>query len=48
MWGVRTTARLKRGARGASKAGVADIFRGHGPAWRKANTGHVSLSHRPQ
>jgi Putative transposase/Transposase zinc-binding domain len=22
---------------------VADIFRGHGPAWRKANTGHVSL-----
>ena len=23
---------------------VADIFRGHGPAWRKANAGHVSLS----
>jgi hypothetical protein len=22
---------------------VADIFRGHGPAWRQANTGHVSL-----
>jgi hypothetical protein len=22
---------------------VADIFRGHGPAWRRANTGHVSL-----
>jgi predicted Zn-ribbon and HTH transcriptional regulator len=22
---------------------VADIFRDHGPAWRKANTGHVSL-----
>ena len=22
---------------------VADIFRAHGPAWRKANTGHVSL-----
>jgi putative transposase/transposase-like zinc-binding protein len=22
---------------------VADIFRHHGPAWRKANTGHVSL-----
>jgi hypothetical protein len=22
---------------------VADIFRGHGAAWRKANTGHVSL-----
>jgi hypothetical protein len=22
---------------------VADIFRGHGPAWRKANAGHVSL-----
>jgi hypothetical protein len=23
---------------------VADIFRGHGPAWRKANAGHVSLN----
>jgi hypothetical protein len=23
---------------------VADIFRDHGPAWRKANAGHVSLS----
>jgi hypothetical protein len=23
---------------------VADIFRGHGAAWRKANAGHVSLS----
>src|SRR5258705_10631195 len=22
---------------------VADIFRGHGPAWRKAHAGHVSL-----
>jgi hypothetical protein len=22
---------------------VADIFRGHGPAWRDANRGHVSL-----
>src|SRR5207342_3907269 len=22
---------------------VADIFRGHGPAWRRANVGHVSL-----
>ena len=22
---------------------VADIFREHGPAWRKANAGHVSL-----
>jgi hypothetical protein len=22
---------------------VADIFRGHGPAWRQANRGHVSL-----
>jgi hypothetical protein len=22
---------------------VADIFRGHGPAWRQANSGHVSL-----
>ena len=22
---------------------VGDIFRGHGPAWRRANAGHVSL-----
>ncbi len=22
---------------------VADIFRAHGPAWRRANAGHVSL-----
>ena len=22
---------------------IADIFRGHGPAWRRANAGHVSL-----
>ena len=22
---------------------VADIFRGHGPAWREANRGHASL-----
>jgi hypothetical protein len=22
---------------------VANIFRGHGPAWRRANAGHVSL-----
>src|SRR5712672_3467617 len=22
---------------------VADIFRGHGPSWRRANAGHVSL-----
>jgi Transposase zinc-binding domain len=25
------------------KLEVADIFRGHGPAWREANAGHVSL-----
>jgi hypothetical protein len=24
---------------------VADIFRRHGPAWRQANAGHVSLGH---
>src|SRR5260370_12096673 len=24
---------------------VADIFRGHGAAWRNANRGHVSLDH---
>src|SRR5260370_18912825 len=23
---------------------VADVFRGHGPAWRQANVGHVSLA----
>jgi hypothetical protein len=23
---------------------VADVFRGHGPAWRRANAGHVSLA----
>jgi len=26
-----------------TKLEVADIFRGHGPAWRQANAGHVSL-----
>ena len=26
-----------------SRLEVADIFRGHGPAWRQANAGHVSL-----
>ena len=25
------------------KLEVADIFRSHGPAWRQANAGHVSL-----
>ncbi len=24
---------------------VADIFRAHGPAWRSANAGHLSLGH---
>lgn len=23
---------------------IADIFRAHGPAWRQANAGHVSLT----
>jgi hypothetical protein len=27
------------------KLEVADIFRKHGPAWRRANAGHVSFSH---
>ncbi|GLO80080.1 hypothetical protein MACH23_35010 [Sulfitobacter pontiacus] len=27
-----------------SKLEIADIFRAHGPAWRKANAGHVSIS----
>ncbi len=29
--------------RGRPKLEVADIFRDHGPAWRRANAGHVSL-----
>lgn len=28
------------------KLEIADIFRAHGPAWRQANAGHVSLSQR--
>src|SRR4030088_2138398 len=36
--------RLKRGGLVPRPAlEVADIFRGHGPAWRQANAGHVSL-----
>jgi hypothetical protein len=27
-----------------SKLEIADVFRAHGPAWRQANAGHVSLS----
>jgi Putative transposase/Transposase zinc-binding domain len=34
----RTATRVSRPA-----LEVADIFRGHGPAWRQANAGHVSL-----
>ncbi len=30
--------------RGRSALEVADIFRDHGPAWRRANAGHVSLA----
>jgi hypothetical protein len=26
------------------KLEIADIFRAHGPAWRQANAGHVSLA----
>ncbi|MTH94529.1 transposase zinc-binding domain-containing protein, partial [Roseibium sp. RKSG952] len=26
------------------KLEIADIFRAHGPAWRRANAGHVSLN----
>jgi hypothetical protein len=26
------------------KLEIADIFRAHGPAWRRANAGHVSLT----
>ena len=28
--------------------GVADVFRAHGAAWRKANAGHVSLGSQPE
>jgi hypothetical protein len=27
-----------------SRLEIADIFRAYGPAWRRANAGHVSLS----
>src|SRR6202035_3704925 len=40
--GGRRTARLTRVVSRPSLE-VADIFRGHGPAWRRANAGHVSL-----
>ena len=36
-------ARLTRGRVSRPALEVADIFRGHGPAWRRANAGHVSL-----
>jgi hypothetical protein len=26
------------------KLEIVDIFRAHGPAWRQANAGHISLS----
>ncbi|MFT7594182.1 MAG: hypothetical protein ACI8R4_001500, partial [Paracoccaceae bacterium] len=26
------------------KLEIADIFRAHGPAWRRANAGHISLN----
>ncbi len=29
---------------GRPKLEVADIFRDHGPAWRRVNAGHVSLA----
>ena len=32
-----------RGACRARRSKLADIFRAHGPAWREANAGHVSL-----
>ena len=40
----RPTSRPRKRARVARPAlEVADIFRDHGPAWREANAGHVSL-----
>ena len=41
--GRRRTARLKRGHVSRPALEVADIFRRHGPAWRRAHAGHVSL-----
>ena len=41
--GGRRAARLTRGIVSRPSLEVADIFRGHGPAWRRANAGHVSL-----
>ena len=37
---------LKRARYGSAKLEVADIFRGHGEAWRTANAGHVNLVQR--
>ncbi len=40
---TRVSPRLKRRAMPRPALEVADIFRSHGAAWRKANAGHVSL-----
>ena len=44
----RTDPQAQTGVIGAGvprpKLEVADIFRKHGPAWRRANAGHISLS----
>jgi hypothetical protein len=37
------TSRRRNGAMSRPKLEVADIFRDHGAAWRRANAGHVSL-----
>src|ERR1700674_1210305 len=39
----RPAAAVTAAAMFRTKLEVADIFRGHGPAWRQANAGHVSL-----
>src|SRR5215470_16290232 len=43
--GRREGGQKRRNAAGMAGSGleVADIFRDHGPAWRKANRGHISL-----
>src|SRR5205807_10441549 len=40
---ARRRSRLERPAMSRPALEVADIFRDHGPAWRAANAGHVSL-----
>src|SRR5262245_54840057 len=41
--GCESRPRARWGYPDSTPQAIADIFRGHGPAWREANRGHVSL-----